>query len=70
MTKTPDISVGCRLTSKGLKVLVERSVQTREFPEFDCFDPSQNGGVLSSMCDYVASNVYNGTCQPVCTQGL
>ncbi|BDA49473.1 NAD(H) kinase 1 [Coccomyxa sp. Obi] len=34
--------IGDWLTSKGLKVLVERSVHTREFPEFDCFDPLQN----------------------------
>lgn len=32
-----------RLASKGLKVLVERSVHAKEFPEYDSFDPEQNG---------------------------
>ncbi len=34
----------CRLTSKGLNVLVERSVHMKEFPEFGCFEPRHNGG--------------------------
>lgn len=52
---TPYMSMGCRLTRKGLKVLVERNVHTREFPEFDCFDPLQNGRALALACNCVAT---------------
>ena len=51
------MSVKCRLTKKGLKVLVERNVHAREFPEFDCFDPLQNGKIFESVCGCTAWNV-------------
>ncbi|EIE19085.1 ATP-NAD kinase [Coccomyxa subellipsoidea C-169] len=34
--------IGDWLTSKGLNVLVERSVHMKEFPEFGCFEPRHN----------------------------
>lgn len=34
---------GCRLQKQGIKVLVERPVHRTEFPEYDAFDPENDG---------------------------
>lgn len=34
-----------RLKARGLRVLVERSVRTDDFPEYDVFDPQRNGAM-------------------------
>lgn len=38
-----------RLQKKGLRVLVERPVHRTEFPEYEAFDPEEDGKAFNAV---------------------